>query len=209
MVSLAQGAVSGPHTRQANDTISSSAGPSSARRCPASQANESTNHSGSTFYSPSGGQIVESSTGDSSQLDGSLSSEGESRATPTVSVDDPKKISKQRKLACPFRKHDEVHGRHPTCGHQGSSSMSGLKGHLQSNTHNRDLEFIILCRSCAHYIVDISEWQTLHLTGLCIRHLGRSTKQVRGEGAVKQWQDLYMKRFPRSQRIPHPCMYIS
>ncbi|KAH3944953.1 hypothetical protein HBH98_144490 [Parastagonospora nodorum] len=202
--SVAQSAVPSTHSPQGNSPISYTSRPSGVRTYPVAQESGSANHSGLNLDPAGGEQHTQSSSGSSSPLDERLSSKGESRATPTVSVDDTKKKSKRRNLACPFRKHDEVHGRHPTCSHQGSSSMSGLKGHLKSNTHNKVLDFISLCRNCAHYIINISEWQTLHLTGLCIQHLGTSIKQIRGEGAVKQWQNLYMKKFPDSQRIPHP-----
>jgi len=207
--SLAQGTVSDLHSRQANETIPHIAGPSGVSTCPVAQESESTTFQGSTLDSARGEQHFGNSTGCYSPLGERRPSDVDNRANPTVSVHSTKQKPKRRNLACPFRKDDEVHGRHPTCSHQGSSSMSSLKGHLKSSTHSIELNFISLCRNCANYIVDISEWQTLHLTKLCIRHLGKSTKQVRGEGAVKQWQNLYMKVFPRSERIPHPCMYVS
>ncbi|EAT79794.1 hypothetical protein SNOG_12994 [Parastagonospora nodorum SN15] len=152
--SVAQSAVPSTHSPQGNSPISYTSRPSGVRTYPVAQESGSANHSGLNLDLAGGEQYTQSSSGSSSPLDERLASKTETRATPIVSVDETKKKSKLRNLACPFRKHDEVHGRHPTCSHQGSSSMSGLKGHLKSNTHNKDLDFISLCRNCAYYIIN-------------------------------------------------------
>jgi hypothetical protein len=179
------------------------------KSCPVSQHSES---SYSCSHNPrlaggenEGGNVARGSCGPG----GRLSSGNDYGPSPTVSVEEAKKKPKTRHLACPFRKHDEVHGLRPSCNYPGAGSMSELNGHLKGNEHSHNLACPRLCRTCWDYIIDRSEWQNLHHTKLCTRHLGRSNTQIRGSGAVKQWQRLYIRIFPQSQRIPHACKCCS
>ncbi|KAL5114889.1 hypothetical protein ACEQ8H_007207 [Pleosporales sp. CAS-2024a] len=87
--------------------------------------------------------------------------------SPVVSIAPTPKKLKSLHIACPYRKHDEVHGRHQL------------------------------------------QWHADHMTELCMQNLGRNSKQIRGKGVVRQWQELYIRMFDQSLRIPYPNKYAS
>jgi hypothetical protein len=114
-----------------------------------------------------------------------------------------------RLLACPVKKDDEVHSRHPSCRYKGAPNMSSLKTHLMSRNHDAEISFIRLCRNCSDYIIEERDWRDLHMTAQCVQRSGISNKQIRGSGIGKQWLRLYDKMFPQSQRFPSPCESIN
>jgi hypothetical protein len=126
-----------------------------------------------------------------------------------VSVKSQRKKLGARLLACPVKKDDEVHGRHPSCRYKGAPNMSSLKTHLTSRNHDAEILFIRLCHECSDYIIDEHEWRNLHITTQCIQQSGIANKQIRGSGIGKQWLRLYDKIFPRSQRLPSPCESVN
>jgi hypothetical protein len=186
----------------ADPTGEGSAASAGVKSCPASQHTKFP----PSFYSSLGSQAFSpegtggSYTQDNGGRENSPSPEGNTGPSPTIALSETSKRPRSRLLACPAKKHDEVHGRQPSCSYQGAANMSSLKTHLRSREHVQGLPFIEFCRTCADYIIDRAEWQNRHAS-----ESGRSNKQIRGNGVVKQWQALYKKMFPRSERVPHPC----
>jgi hypothetical protein len=117
-----------------------------------------------------------------------------------------KKQATRPLLACPIAKHHQVHNLRPTCGYKGGSTLSHVTIHLGCNQHLLEFPFVVLCRTCWEHVIDLSEWQNVHVPTLCTQSVAQ--KQVRGTTrVVEQWQNLYLKMFPNSQRLPNPCKF--
>ncbi|KAF2691476.1 hypothetical protein K458DRAFT_975 [Lentithecium fluviatile CBS 122367] len=102
---------------------------------------------------------------------------------------------KGRRLACPIRRHQEVHGQDITCGFDGAANMWGVTQHLRTLKHSHP--FIALCRHCWIYVTDQEEYHNVHKNSLCALD-----SQPRGLRVPELWQKLYRSIYPGSNRIP-------
>lgn len=112
---------------------------------------------------------------------------------------------KDKLLACPNQKNNDVHVSPRSCRYEGGSFMSDIIKHLKSRGHRDDVPFVELCRTCWDYITDKRDWQHIHKVKQCGEGMAVTHRQKRGTRIEQQWQDLYTKLYPDSEKIPCPC----
>ena len=170
------------------------------KTCPTSDQASSA-PSGYVSKTDVGGRTGDAFAGRNTDTAGDIDHTNKSGMGPAVRAHAHKAKVKKRKLACPLRKHDEIHGRHPSCNYQGAPNMSALRLHLKTRGHRDDILFIEFCDTCLEYVVHEPTWRTHHGTERCT-----PKKQTRGEPQVgAQWLKLYDELCAQSERHPSPC----
>lgn len=120
---------------------------------------------------------------------------------PRLSGKPRKKLQKMgRRLACPIRKHQEVHSQPLKCGFDGAANMWEVTQHLKRQVHRNFLPFLVLCRHCWIYVTDQDEYRSVHKDSLC-----GVNSQPRGPRVSEHWQKLYRSIYPGSDTVPSPC----
>ena len=107
-------------------------------------------------------------------------------------------------LACPIKKHHEVHGHAFACTYKGTQHLSSITTHLRSRVHHQDVPFVAVCRHCWEHTVSEGAYRYVHSTREC-----RRAAQPRYESVSRHWHQLYIVLFPSSGRVPSPCKVSS
>jgi hypothetical protein len=122
------------------------------------------------------------------------------RAGSRKAIRSKKLKAKRRLLACPIKKHHEVHGHVSACTYKGAQHLSSITTHLKSRGHHQEVPFVVLCRHCWEHTVSEDEYRYVHNTRECPR-----ATQPRYESVPRHWHHLYLVLFPSSGRMPSPC----